>query len=183
MSFLDRVDAFARKIERFVGGSGPSDPLYISNRTFAQKAKLALLIGTPIVALGGIMVLALGNYFDPPPGSDRPAAAAPAKAPGSVTANVLPNLAKDYKSESDADCEVAEAVVGNQAIIGKLRNKSARTVSVADVIFDITDADGSALGAVAVQVENIPPHGIADFRQPIAQANAKAAIVREVHTR
>ncbi|HLH18618.1 MAG TPA: FxLYD domain-containing protein [Bryobacteraceae bacterium] len=183
MSFLDRVDAVARKIERFVGGSGPSDPLYISNRTFGQKARLALLIGLPMVAVGGLIVLALGNYFDPAPSSEPPAAAAPAKAAGSITANVLPNLAKDYRSESDGDCEVAEAVVGNQAIIGKLRNKSARAVSVADVIFDVTDADGSALGAVAVRVENIPPHGTADFHQTIEQHNAKAAIVREVHTR
>jgi hypothetical protein len=182
MTFLERADAIARRIERFVGGSGAADPLYISNRTFAQKAKLALLIGTPVLAIVGLMALALGNYFDPSPSAPK-AAAAPAPEAGSVTAKVLPDLQKTYKSDSDTDCEVAEATVGNSTLIGKLRNNSDRKVNVADVIFDLTDEEGSALGAVAVKVENIAPHGTANFRVTVEQHQAKTALVRELHTR
>jgi hypothetical protein len=181
MTFLERADAIARKIERIVGGSGPSDPLYISNRTLGQKAKFVLLIGTPVLALLGLMALALGNYFDPAP-SPQKVAATPHEI-GAITAKVLPDLQKTYKSDSDTDCEVAEASVGGSTLVGKLRNKTDRTVHVADVVFDLTDEDGSALGAVAVRVENIAPHGTADFRMAVEQHKAKTALVRELHTR
>jgi hypothetical protein len=181
MNFLERADAIARKIERFVGGSSPSDPLYLSNRTFAQKARLALLIGTPVLVLAGVMALAFGNYFDRAPSTQE--AASNARETGSVTAKVLPDLHKTYKSDSDTDCEVAEARIGDSTLAGKLRNTTDHTVRVADVVFDLTDEDGSALGAVAVRVENIAPHGTADFRMAVEQHKAKTALVRELHTR
>lgn len=180
MTFLERADTIARKIERFVSGSGPSDPLYISNRTFAQKLRLWLLIGTPVLAIVGLMGLALGNYFDPAPSAQKIAAAA--RDTGLITAKVLPDLQKTYKSDSDGDCEVAEASVGAATLSGKLRNTSDHVVHVADVVFDLTDEDGSALGAVAVRVENIAPHGLANFRTTVEQKNAKTALVRELHT-
>ena len=181
MTFLEHVDAFARKIERFVGGPGPSDPLYISNRTAGQKARLALLIGTPVLALVGLMALALGNYFDPTPQPQK--VSATARETGAITAKVLPDLQKTYKSESDNDCEVAEAHVGASTLFGKLRNTSDHIVHAADVVFDLTDEEGSALGAVAVRVENIAPHGTANFRMTVEQSKAKSALVRELHTR
>jgi hypothetical protein len=180
MTFLERADAIARRIERFAGGSRQSDPLYISNRTWGQKARFALLIGTPVVALLGLMALALGNYFDPASSPQKVAATHEA---GAITAKVLPDLQKTYKSDSDTDCEVAEASVGGSTLIGKLRNNTDRTVHVADVVFDLTDEDGSALGAVAVRVENIAPHGTVDFRKAVDQHAAKTALVRELHTR
>jgi hypothetical protein len=181
MTFLERADAIARKIERFVGGSGPSDPLYISNRTFGQKARLALLIGTPVLALVGLMSLALGNYFDPAPSAIKPTG--PTREAAAVTAKVLPDLEKTYKSDSDTDCEVAEASVGDSVLAGKLRNNTDHIVHVADVVFDLTDEEGSALGAVAVRVENIAPRGTANFRMTVEQHKAKTALVRELHTR
>jgi len=181
MSFLDRADAVARKIERFVAGSGPSDPLYISNRTLGQKVKLGLLIGIPVLAIGGIVALALSNYFNPA-ASEQKAAAVAAK-PGSVTAKILPDLAKNYRSDNDTDCEVTEAMVSNNALVGKLRNNTGRTVNLADIIFDVTNVDGSQLGAVSVRVENIAPHATVDFRLPLEQKTARNALVREVHTR
>jgi hypothetical protein len=181
MTFLERADALARRIEQFVGGSGHSDPLYISNRTFGQKARLALLIGTPVLALVGLMALALGNFFDPSPGAQK--TSAPPHETGTVTAKVLPDLQKSYRSDSDTDCEVAEASVADGTLAGKLRNSTDRKINVVDVVFDLTDIDGSALGAVAVRVENIAPHGTANFRMAVDQRKAKTALVRELHTR
>lgn len=181
MTFLERADAIARKIERFVSGSGPSDPLYLSNRSWGQKAKLGLLIGTPVLALAGLMALALSNYFDPAPSTQKVAAAT--HEPGAVTAKILPDLQKTYKSDSDTACEVAEAFIADSTLTGKLRNNTDQTVRVADLVFDLTDEEGSALGAVALRVENIAPHGVANFRMPVQQHTARTALVRELHTR
>jgi hypothetical protein len=180
MNFLDRADAIARKIERFVSGSGPSDPLYLSNRSLGQKVRLVLLIGTPVIAIGGLVALALSNYFQPAPSAQR--VAATMKEPGTVTAKVLPDLEKTYKSESDHDCEVTEAAVAGNTLTGKLRNNTDRTVRSADLVFDLTDDDGSQLGAVAVHVENIAARDTANFRLALEQRTAKTALVREIHT-
>jgi hypothetical protein len=183
MSFLDRVDSIAKRMERFVAGSAPSDPLYVTNRTFGQKLRIGLLIGTPVLAIAVLVALALGNYFDSPAPEN---AAASKAASGEITAKVLPNLAKGYKSESDREIEVTEAMVvrgPNSNISGKLRNNTDHAVMTAEVVFDVTDDEGSALGAVAVRVENIAARATVPFHQSIEQHGARSALVREVHVR
>src|SRR5579864_2286702 len=108
MSFLDRVDSIARRVERFVAGSTPSDPLYISNRTLGQKIRLGLLIGTPVLAIAAFVALALNNYFNAQPAQRATAPKAPT---GEITAKVLPNLEKEYRSDSDRRIDVTEAFV------------------------------------------------------------------------
>jgi hypothetical protein len=182
MSFLDRLDSIAKRMERFVAGAAPSDPLYITNRTFGQKLRMGLLIGTPVLAVAGLVALALGSFFDSPSANK----AASLSATGDVTAKVLPHLEKDYKSESDRQVEVTEAVVSrgaNAAITGMIRNNTDRTVGSADVVFDVTDDEGSALGAVAVRVENIAARATVPFHKPIEQRTARLALVRELHVR
>jgi hypothetical protein len=97
---------------------------------------------------------------------------------------VLPNLEKEYRSESDRQVEITEAVVArgpDSNISGKLRNNTDHTVMTADVVFDVTDEEGSALGAVAVRVENIAARATVPFRKSIEQHTARSALVREVH--
>src|ERR1051326_43752 len=89
MKFLDRVDSIARRIERFVSGSAPSDPLYVSNRTFGQKIRVVVLIGAPVLALAVLLGLALGSYFDTPPAQQASGSKEPT---GEITAKVLPHL-------------------------------------------------------------------------------------------
>ena len=180
MKFIDRLDATLRKVECFVSGAEPTDPLYVSNRTAGQKIRLFLLIGTPLVVVVGFMTLALTNSFD---SAHSAAPAKTAREPGTVTGKLLPDLAKTYRSSSDHDCDISEARVENQTLLGTLRNNSDHTVHVADVVFDITDQDGSQLGAVAIRVENIAPRATADFKQALEQKGARTALVRELHTR
>jgi hypothetical protein len=179
MNFLDRADAIARRLEQFIAGSGPADPLYLTNRSRGQKIRLALLVGTPVLAVAVLMVLALGNFFD----TDAPARPVPVAKPGELTANVLPDLDKTYHSDSDPDCEVVEAGVAAQTLSGKVRNDTNHLIHVADLVFDVTDNSGSQLGAVAVRLESLAPHAIVAFRQPLPQHNAQTALVREIHTR
>jgi hypothetical protein len=186
MSFIDRVDGFAKRIERFISGGTPSDPLYVTNRTVGQKVRVGLLIGAPMLAIGVFVALALNSSFDPPASPQNPAAATVKAPTGEVTAKVLPHIEKDFATEYSRDIDVVEASVGRGAdhsLSGKLRNNSDHPVSVADVIFDVTDEDGSQLGGVAVRVENIAPKATASFKVTLEQQAARTALVREIHSR
>ena len=188
MKFIDRIDVIARKFERFVAGNAINDPLYLTNRTLGQKIRMVVLIGTPITALGILIYFALDQRFDRPVTSERAAAmeAKSKQGTGEMTAKLLPNLEKNYWSEQSKDVDVIEASVSrgaDPALSGKLRNNTDNMVRVADVVFDITDQEGSQLGGVSVRVENIAPRGVASFRVSLPQKDARTALVREVHSR
>jgi len=186
MKFLDRVDAVAKKMERFLSGSASADPLYLTNRTWGQKLRIGLLIGTPVLAIAALMYLAMNNYFDPAPNARKPAESARVKQPtGEITAKVLPTLEKEYTSEYSRDVDVLEAAVsrtGDRTLSGRLRNNTDHLVRVADIVFDVTDEEGSQLGGVSVRVENIAPRAIAPFKIRLEQQGARSALVREVHS-
>jgi hypothetical protein len=186
MKFLDRVDALARKVERLVAGNAPQNALYVSNRTRGQKIRMVLLIGTPLTVVAVFIGLAMNNYFDPPV---QPEKAFVAKEPtGEITAKVLPHLDKELAVSTDysRDIEVLEAAIahdGSHVLAGKIRNTTDHDVRVADLVFDVTDEDGSQLGGVAVRVENIAPHAVVPFKTTLEQRNARSALVRELHSR
>jgi hypothetical protein len=188
MKLIDRIDAIARKFERFVAGSAVSDPLYLTNRTAGQKVRVAILIGVPVIAVGTLIYMALDSRFDRPASIER-AAALEEKSKqviGEAAAKVLPNLDKTYLSEQSKDVDVVEAAVSHAAepsLTGKLRNNTDNLVRVADVVFDITDQEGSQVGGISVRVENIEPRGTATFRVALPQKTARSALVREVHSR
>jgi len=186
MNFLDRVDAVAKRIERFVSGGAPQGPFYVTNRTTGQKLRVGLLIGVPLLAIAVFIGLAMNNYFDPPASAEQPTVA---KQPtGDVTAKVLPHIEKELAVSSgySRDVEVLEAAVSRGAdhsLAGKLRNTTDHVIQVADLVFDVTDEDGSQLGGISVRVENIPAHAVVPFKTALAQHDARTALVREVHSR
>src|ERR1700693_1711553 len=53
-----------RRIEKFLNKGGSSDPLYLSNRTFMQRAGGWLIIGVPAVVLLVGLGLGLAGYFN-----------------------------------------------------------------------------------------------------------------------
>jgi hypothetical protein len=188
MKLIDRLDVFARKLERFLGGSSVNDPLYLTNRTLGQKIRTGVLIGAPVIALGALIYMALDSRFDRPPSIEKATAMeTKSRQPtGEITAKVLPNLEKTYASEQSKEIDVVEAAVSRgpaPELSGKLRNNTDAMVRVADVVFDITDQEGSQLGGISVRVENVPPKGTATFRMSLPQKTARSALVREVHSR
>jgi hypothetical protein len=191
MKWIDRLDAIAKKLESFFAGrNAASDPLYLTNRTFGQKVRTVVLISVPVAAIGVMVYLALTKQFDRPVSLERAAAAeAAAKSTqptGEITARVLPNLDKTYTSEKSKDVEVVEASVnraGDPTLVGKIRNNTDNLVRVADLVFDITDQEGSQLGGVSVRVENIPAKGTSTFRYVLPQRDGRTALVREVQSR
>jgi hypothetical protein len=186
MKFLDRADALAKRLEGFVtGGRGAQHPLYVTNRSLGQKVRFFLLIGTPVLIVAVFIGLAMMHYFDPAPKAER---ATPKEPTGEITAKVLPHVEKDLavSNEYSRDIEVLEATVsrsGDRTISGKIRNTTDHPISVAELVFDVTDEEGSQLGAVSVRVEDVAARAIVPFKSVLQQQNARGALVREVHSR
>ena len=165
-------------VERLLSGSAPTDPLYLTNRTLGQKLLSWSLIGIPCLVLFAGIGITLSSLLDPP-------VAKPAKelTAAEITAKLLPNMDKDFKLAPASDVQVLEARVDGTRLVGRVKNTSTRAIAGAELVVDLTDADGSQVGAVSVVVEKIPPSGTRDFEIPIRQRNAATAMVREVTLR
>jgi hypothetical protein len=185
MKWMDRIDAVAKRLERFASGAAPTDPLYVSNRTLGQKVRFGFLIGVPVLVLSLFVLLAMNKYFDSQ--LARQSAEAPAPAAVPTAAKVLPNLEKDFAPAVDAsrEVEVLEASVqtADHHLIGKVRNNTDHPVQIAELVFDVTDEGGSQLGGVAVRVENLKPRSVRQFDTALQQRTAFGALVREIHSR
>ena len=167
-------------VERLLSGSAPSDPLYLTNRSRGHRIKAWSLVAIPCLFIVGLVALALGNgYFDPP-------AAAPPKESSAEEAarKILPTLARDIKIDSNKEVEVVQVQVDRSAmkITGSVRNNTAHDIAVTDVIFNLTNARGSQVGAVKGHIENLPPKATRDFQLPIKQRDAAFVLVRELST-
>jgi hypothetical protein len=162
------------------GGPAPSDPLYLTNRSTAQKVKIAALIGIPCLALGFLMYAMLTGIFrfgSPPPPHEA--------SPGEIAAKLLPHMDPDMHIDTDKDVEVVEVRVEHGAqisIVGSMKNNTNHEIRVAEAIFNLTDSGGSGLGGVSARVENFKARSTAKFKVPIQQNAAAFALVREIHT-
>jgi len=166
-------------VERLLsGGPAPTDPLYLTNRTLGQKLLSWSLIGIPCLVLLAGIGITLSSLLDlPAPKPDKELTAA------EITAKLLPNMDKDFKLAPTSDVQVLEAKVDGTRLVGKVKNTSAREIAGAELVIDLTDVDGSHVGAVSAIVEKIPPSGTRSFEVPIKQRNAATAMVREVTLR
>src|ERR1017187_7348694 len=166
-------------VERLLsGGPPPTDPLYLTNRTLGQKLISWSLVGIPCLVLLAGIGITLSSLLDPP--EAKPVKALTA---AEITAKLLPNMDKDFKLAPTPDVQVLEARVDGTRLIGKVKNTSTKEIAGAELVIDLTDADGSQVGAVSVVVEKLPPSGTRDFEIPIRQRNAAGAMVREVTLR
>jgi hypothetical protein len=167
------------KIDNFIsGGPAPNDPLYLTNRSFSQKAKPWLIIGIPCFVLLAAIGVMLSNILDPP--ETKPVAEPTAK---EVAAKILPNLDSNLKIENNTDVEAIEVKVehtGGSKLLGSVRNNTNHEIPIAHMVVDLTDTNGSQVGGVEVTIEAIPPSKTKSFSVPIAQHGAAFALVREV---
>ena len=166
-------------VERLLsGGPAPTDPLYLTNRTLAQKLKSWSLVAIPCVVLAVGIGVTLSNVLDPPE-------AKPVKEPtaAEITAKLLPNLDKDIKLAPPSDVQVLEIKVDGSRLVGVVKNTTTREIAVVELVIDLTNATGSQVGAVNAIVEKLPPSGRKDFQIPIKQRDAAFALIREVTSR
>ncbi len=167
-------------VDRILSRPAPSDPLYLSNRTFEQKVKFWLLIAVPCLILAGGTLLLLSNIFQAgtPGPSTEPSGA-------ELAAKLLPNVDKTIAIEVNKEVQVLEAHVvseGGMKVVGSVKNNTDRLIHGTDIILNLTDKTGSHLGAVNAHVDNLAPNATMRFQLPIEQKDAAFALVREVQT-
>ena len=163
---------------RFRSGPAHSDPLYLTNQTFAQKLQRAVIVSIPVVVVGGLAFLGIGYYAAKHPKTVKVVTRQ------ETEALILPNFNDHIKLEANKYLEVTEVRFehsGGTQMFGSLRNISDQVIDQAVVVFDLTDDDGSQLGGVTVTETNLTPGSVRNFRRPIEQPTAEHAVVREVH--
>jgi len=165
---------------RVLSRPAPSDPLYLSNRTFDQRVKLWLAIAVPVLILAGITALGLSHFFQA-----RLPGPAPEPSAAVLAAKLLPNVDKSLKIEVNQDAQVVDAHVDSEdgmKVVGTVRNNTDRLIHATEIILNLTDTTGSFLGAVNAHVDNLAPNATMEFQIPIEQKDAAFALVREVQT-
>ncbi len=166
-------------MERLISGRAPTDPLYLTNRTWQQKLKIGALVAVPLlilmvtIAIGATDVFHLhkADPYDHPLTDGQPLAGSQKRLPE-------PKL-------EPADLEVVNIRIAKDAhppvITGTVRNNTNAKVDSAQVSFYLADTGGSLVGTDTIDVQNVQPHGSVTFHGPLKTATAQYVIVREVH--
>jgi hypothetical protein len=173
------LGAFRDRFERFLSGRAPSDPLYLSNRTWKQKLVLASLIGVPLLILAALVAIGSTDVFrlnkaDPyyhPIAEAPPNAAAPQPAPDPKL------LAGDLEV---VNIRILKDVVP-PVVTGIVRNNTSRDVGSAEITYYLADEQGSLMGSESTSVQKIGPHASVAFRAPLKMEKAEYVLVRDVH--
>ncbi len=158
------------------------DPLYLSNRTLLQKARIWLLIGVPSFLLLGGLGLVLSGYFN----HDVPITPPPALSNAEIAQKMLPNLNQDLGIDSQRDLEIQDVHIvrgGSVSLAGSALNNSGHVIRQADIVFDLADKNGSRQGAVTTHLANLAAKSTVPFQFAIEQKAAAFALVREIHIR
>jgi len=165
--------------DRLLSGPMPSDPLYLSNRTWKQKVRQGAVWGVPVLVIVGVVVYAL---FSPPPAVEKqyvePSAA--------EIAAKTPIIPKDFKVAQSNDLQVVEVGVDRTSlphhVTGLVRNNTSMRLGAAELSFDLTDRKGSQVGSAVAVVEDVPPNSTVRFATEIPQRHVAYVLVREVRS-
>ena len=160
-------------VERYLSAPAPDDPLYLSNRTTAQKFKTWSLIAIPLVLLATGIAIAF-YVLDPPESKaiKQPTAA-------EIAAN-LPNVGKEEKIAPTTHLQLIEIAVSNSRVSGVVQNTGRRDIAAAELVIDLANEMDSQVGAVRTTIEKIPAGGRRAFTSNIAQRDAVKAMIREI---
>jgi hypothetical protein len=174
-----RFDPLRGRMDLFISGRAHSDPLYLTNRTWQQKLKIASLIAAPVLLLIALVTIGATGLFrlhkvDP---YEQPSTEAP---PAAVRQKPLPD-----PISASTDLEVVNIRIARDAhppvVTGMVRNKTNRKVDSAEVSYYLADTKGSLVGTDRTDVANMEPHGSVTFRMALKIPNAQYVFVRDVH--
>jgi hypothetical protein len=173
-----RLGRLRDRVELFLNGGQPSDPLYLSNRTWKHKLRLALLIAIPVALVFGALALVFTNVYTPkaPPPKEVSAA--------EMLARLLPDLQKTSGINAYKDAEIVELRVAPGAaprIAGVLKNNTDRVISV-EFELDLVSIRGSRVGAATWRVDKAPPNASVPFDFPAGNSEAVYVLVRKMRT-
>jgi hypothetical protein len=160
-------------LDRFINGRAPSDPLYLTNRTWKQKLRSSLLIAIPLALLLGGVALGLSHLYAPKTAPPRP------PTPAEIAASIPLDLTKDLDT-TPMEAEIQELhtdTFGSPKLVGRLRNNTDHTITV-EFTVDLADRGQSKVESVSGRVENVPAKSTVPFQFPIKDANAAFAVVQ-----
>jgi len=171
------MSAWRERLERLINGPAPTDPLYLSNRTIWQRARVVVVVVAPVVLLVAVLALALSGAFK---GKDAPKPAELTVA--EKAARILPGFNQPIQVATNHDLDVQEVHLEHgspRQVAGLVKNNTDHVIASAEMVFDLTDDRGSRLGAVSTRLEKLPPHSTTPFRFTVDQGNAELVIVRD----
>ncbi|MGA2275140.1 MAG: FxLYD domain-containing protein [Bryobacteraceae bacterium] len=166
-----------QRLERFINGPANTDPLYLSNRTIWQRTRSAAVVVVPVVLLVAVLALAWSGVFktkDAPKTRELTAA--------ERAARILPNFDTRIQLPANHDLDVQDVHLEHGSptrVAGLVKNNTDHVIASAQMVFDLTDARWSRLGAVSTQIEQLRPHSTTPFRFAVAQDTAEHVLVRE----
>jgi hypothetical protein len=172
-----RLARLREMIDRLVAGRAPTDPLYLTNRTWKQRLRAALLVAIPCVVLAAAGGLVLWAFLPGEPVRREPTAA-------EMLAKLMPDVERSLKASSNSEAEIADVRVVQGDIprlSGFLSNKTKRTLSI-EFTLDLSDANGTRLGSVTERVSDVPARAAAPFDFYLKQTGAALAVVRGIRT-
>ena len=174
-----RGDKLRERFDRFLSGRAPSDPLYLTNRTWKKKVALVSLIALPVLILIALVTIGSVDLFRfhrvDPDYHSLAEAPPPAIAPKPVSDPTLraANLeVVDIRLIGDVDPPM---------VTGTIRNNTSEEVDSVEVSYYLADGQGSLIGSESTVVRHVPPRGSVIFRAPLKMAKAEYVLVREVH--
>jgi hypothetical protein len=168
------------RIELFLNGGKPSDPFYLSNRTWKQKMRVPLLIGIPMTLMFVALALIFTNVFSPK-------AAPPPKplTPTEMMANLLPDLQNTVHINAYTDAEITALRVvrdeGPPRVVGAVKNKTDHAITV-ELDLDLADAKGSRVSSATERVSAAAPNASTQFEFPAGNPDTMYAIVRKIRS-
>jgi hypothetical protein len=97
-------------------------------------------------------------------------------------ARILPNFDTRIQLPANHDLDVQDVHLEHGSptrVAGLVKNNTDHVIASAQMVFDLTDARWSRLGAVSTQIEQLRPHSTTPFRFAVAQDTAEHVLVRE----
>jgi len=170
-------DPLHRRLDRFLsGGEVPRDPLYLTNRTFGQRLRLAIAVAIPCLVLVGLITAGFAGYFHV---REKPQAQLTG---AEIAARTLPGIdTQNLHAARNRDLEVLDALISDGHVLsGAVRNNTGHAIDDITVVFDLADISGTRLGAAAVHIAHVEARGTSTFHLQLEQQNAAVALVREV---
>ena len=62
-AWRERCGRMRGRMETFLSGPPPDDPLYLTNRTWQQKARIAVLVAAPVLLLIALVTIGASGMF------------------------------------------------------------------------------------------------------------------------
>lgn len=174
-----RFAPLSERIEIFLSGRAPADPLYLTNRTWQQKLKIASLVAAAALLLIALVTIGIADPFGFHKVDAYENAIAEAPPPA------VPQERPSDPILASEGLEVLNIRIARDAappvVTGTVRNNSNRKVASAEVSYYLANTKGSIVGTNSTGVANLEPHGSVSFHMPLKIAQASYVIVRDVH--